>query len=147
MPTWGANGTIVTNPSIWHVTNWYLWPGSNSVISNSIHVGPAGAMVARLTASNCSNCSSGGLCDWLLQSTDEDNGLVASMSIWSGVSFDTLLGSVMEVPRAVGCVETPANGNAAFGDLAVSGYNGRIKPDVRHVHYGRAVQRVDQAGG
>jgi len=35
----------------------------------------------------------------------------------------------MEIPRASGCVETPASGHAAFRDLTVTGDNGKITPD------------------
>jgi hypothetical protein len=124
--TWGANGDIVTNPNIWYVTNWYLWPGNNSVISPSMHVAPVDTIVASLTASDC---SSSGTCTWLLESNDKNNGGSVSLTIGSGVSFDLLLGSVLEVPRASGCVETPANGHAAFRDLVVDGDNGTITPD------------------
>jgi hypothetical protein len=124
--TWGANGNIVTNPNIWYVTNWYLWPGNNSVISPSIHVAPVDTIVADLTASNC---SSAGACTWLLQSTDENNGKVASLTVDSAATFDLLLGSVMEVPRASGCVETPTNGHAAFRRLTVTGNDGTMTPD------------------
>ena len=34
----------------------------------------------------------------------------------------------MEVPRADGCVETPASGHAAFRDLVLTGENGPIPP-------------------
>ena len=34
--TWGANGGIVTQPNIWYVNNWYLWPSNNSVHSASM---------------------------------------------------------------------------------------------------------------
>lgn len=122
--TWGANGSIVTNPSIWYVTPWYVW-GSNSVVGPSIHVAPVDTIVANLTASNC---SSSGLCTWLLSTNDATNGRSTSYTINSGVSFPLLLGEVMEVPRASGCVETPANGHAAFRALSVAGHSGGITP-------------------
>ncbi|HEV3379729.1 MAG TPA: hypothetical protein VG142_01885 [Trebonia sp.] len=122
--TWGANGSIVTNPNIWYVTPWYVW-SNNSVVGSSIHVAPADTIVATLTASDC---NSGGDCTWLLSATDETNGLSTSYTVGSGVSFDLLLGAVMEVPTADGCVETPANGHAAFRDLSVVGTSGDITP-------------------
>lgn len=124
--TWGANGDIVTNPNIWYVTNWYLWPGNNSVISPSMHVEPASTIVASLTASKC---SSNGECTWLLKSADKNDGASVTYTVHSDVVFDLLMGAVMEVPRATGCVETPANGHAAFRDLVVDGDNGTITPD------------------
>jgi hypothetical protein len=124
--TWGANGNIVTNPNIWYVTNWYLWPSNNSVISPSIHVNPADTIVADLTASDC---SSSGWCTWVLQSTDENSGRSTSYTVGSEVAFDLLLGSVMEVPSGEGCVETPTNGHAAFRHLTITGSNGAITPD------------------
>jgi hypothetical protein len=124
--TWGANGTIVTNPNIWYVTNWYLWPGNNSVISPSIHVEPVDTIVADLTASKC---SSGGACTWVLKSTDVNSGGSASLTVGSDATFDLLLGSVMEVPRADGCVETPTSGHAAFRNLTIAGNDGTITPD------------------
>jgi hypothetical protein len=45
------------------------------------------------------------------------------------VSFDLLMGAVLEVPSGEGCVETPTNGHAAFRDLVVDGDNGTITPD------------------
>jgi hypothetical protein len=124
--TWGANGNIVTNPNIWYVTNWYLWPTNNSVISPSIHVSPVDTIQANLTASKC---NSSGWCTWLLRSTDENSGRTASLTVGSEVSFDLLLGAVMEVPSGEGCAETPTNGHAAFRNLTVSGNNGTITPD------------------
>jgi hypothetical protein len=124
--TWGANGTIVTNPNIWYVTPWYLWPGNNSVIGKSIHVNPADTIVADLTASKC---SSGGACTWVLKSTDKNTGGSTSYTVGSDATFDLLLGSVMEVPRAAGCVETPTNGHAAFRNLTVTSNAGTISPD------------------
>lgn len=124
--TWGANGNIVTNPNVWYVTNWYLWPTNNSVISPSIHVNPSDTIVADLTASKC---TSAGWCTWLLKSTDKTNGNSTSYTVGSEVAFDLLLGSVMEVPSGEGCIETPTNGHAAFRDLSITGNNGTITPD------------------
>jgi hypothetical protein len=124
--TWGANGTIVTNPNIWYVTPWYLWPSNNSVIGASLHVNPVDTIVADLTASNC---SSGGACTWLMKSTDENTGGSTSYTVGSDATFDLLLGAVMEVPSADGCVETPTGGHAAFRDLTVTGNDGTYTPD------------------
>jgi hypothetical protein len=124
--TWGANGSIVTNPNIWYVTPWYLWPGGNSVIGTSIHVNPTDTIVADLTASKC---SSGGACTWVMKSTDPQTGGSTSYTVGSDATFDLLLGSVMEVPRASGCVETPTNGHAAFRNLTVGSNAGTISPD------------------
>lgn len=124
--TWGANGNIVTNPNIWYVTNWYLWPSNNSVISPSIHVNPTDTIVADLTASKC---NSSGWCTWVLKSTDTTNGRSTSYTVGSEVAFDLLLGSVMEVPSGEGCVETPTNGHAAFRHLTITDSNGTITPD------------------
>jgi len=123
--TWGANGNIVTQPNIWYVNNWYLWPGNNSVHSASMHVNPNDTIIADLTASNC---TSGGQCTWALTSTDTVSGRTTSMTIGSGVAFNLLIGSAMEVPRAQGCVETPASGHAAFRNLTVKGNTGTITP-------------------
>jgi hypothetical protein len=124
--TWGANGSIVTNPNIWYVTPWYLWPGGNSVVGKSIHVNPTDTIVADLTASKC---SSGGACTWVMKSTDPQTGGSTSYTVGSDATFDLLLGSVMEVPRAAGCVETPTNGHAAFRNLTVKSNAGTISPD------------------
>jgi hypothetical protein len=124
--TWGANGSIVTNPNIWYVTPWYLWPGGNSVIGKSIHVNPTDTIVADLTASKC---SSGGACTWVMKSSDPQTGGSTSYTVGSDATFDLLLGSVMEVPRAAGCVETPTNGHAAFRNLTVGSNAGTISPD------------------
>jgi hypothetical protein len=123
--TWGANGTIVTNPNIWYVTPWYVW-SNKSVVGASIHVAPVDTIVATLTASGCNGS---GDCTWVLKAVDKTNGKSTSYTVTSGVSFDLLLGAVMEVPTAHGCVETPANGHAAFRDLVVTGDNGKITPD------------------
>ncbi|MGH3411165.1 MAG: hypothetical protein ACRDRJ_52995 [Streptosporangiaceae bacterium] len=124
--TWGANGNIVTQPNVWYVNNWYLWPGNNSVISPAMHVNPTDTIVADLTASNC---SSAGSCTWVLKSTDTVSGRSTSYTVGSGVAFDLLIGSDMEVPSGEGCVETPTNGHAAFRDLTVKGNTGTITPD------------------
>lgn len=124
--TWGANGNIVTNPNIWYVTNWYLWPGNNSVISPSMHVHPVDTIVANLSAYNC---SSSGVCSWTLQSIDDNDGASVTLNVTSTVSFDLLLGAILEVPRANGCIEMPSNGHAAFRDLSVVGNNGEITPN------------------
>lgn len=124
--TWGANGNIVTQPNIWYVNNWYLWPGNNSVISPAMHVNPTDTIVADLTASKC---SSAGACTWLLKSTDTVSGRSTSYTVGSGVAFDLLIGADMEVPSGQGCVETPTNGHAAFRDLTVKGNSGTITPD------------------
>jgi hypothetical protein len=123
--TWGANGNIVTNPNIWYVTPWYLWSG-NSVTGASIHVGVADTIVQSLTGSDC---DSSGDCTWVLASTDKTNGRSTSYTVTSGVPFEEVLGAVMEVPRADGCVETPASGHAAFRDLVMTGNTGTITPD------------------
>jgi hypothetical protein len=124
--TRGAKGSIVTNPNIWYVTPWYVW-SNNSVTGPSIHAGAADTILATLTASAC---NSAGDCTWALKATDETNGKSTSYSVTSGVSFDLLLGAVMEVPTFNGCVETPANGHAAFRQLVVKGSNGAtITPD------------------
>jgi hypothetical protein len=124
--TWGANGNIVTNPNVWYVTPWYLWPANNSVIGASIHVEPTDTIVADLTASKC---NSAGACTWVLESTDETNGKATSYTVGSDATFDLLLGAVMEVPSGEGCVETPTNGHAAFRRLTVTGSHGTITPD------------------
>jgi hypothetical protein len=124
--TWGANGNIVTQPNIWYVNNWYLWPSNNSVISPAMHVNPTDTIVADLTASKC---NSSGWCTWVLTSTDENSGRSTTYTVGSEVAFDLLLGSVMEVPSGQGCVETPTNGHAAFRHLTVGGNNGTITPD------------------
>lgn len=123
--TWGANGGIVTQPNIWYVNNWYLWPSNNSVHSASMHVNPNDTIVADLTASNC---TTDGHCTWVLTSTDTVSGSATSITIGSGVGFDLLIGSDMEVPRAQGCIETPASGHAAFRNLTVKGNTGTITP-------------------
>ena len=123
--TWGANGSIVTNPNIWYVTPWYLW-GNNSVTGASIHVGVADTLVMALTASDCNGS---GDCTWVLQATDKNNGLVTSYTVGSEVNFTLVLGAVMEVPTAQGCVETPPSGHAAFRDLVMTGNTGTITPD------------------
>lgn len=126
--TWGANGNIVTNPNIWYVTNWYLWPGNNSVISPSMHVQVKDTITAILNADNCD--SAGDNCDWQLQSIDENDGASVTLNVTSGVAFDVLLGAVLEIPTGQGCVETPPNGHAAFRDLEVIDGNGdAITPD------------------
>lgn len=116
--TWGANGAV-TNPNIWYVTPWYVFNG-RSAQGNSIHVAPGDTIYNSLTASNC---NSSGDCSWELATTDLNNDRTGLLPITSGVSFNTLLGAVMEVPTANGCVETPANGHAAFRDLAASDIN------------------------
>jgi hypothetical protein len=124
--TWGANAaTGVTNPNIWYVTPWYVW-SNNSVTGASIHVAVADTIVAALTASDC---NSGGDCTWLLKATDKTTGQVTSYTVGSGVNFTLVLGAVMEVPSAEGCVETPTNGHAAFRDLVMTGNTGTITPD------------------
>lgn len=126
--TWGANGNIVTNPNIWYVTNWYLWPGNNSVISPSMHVHPVDTIVAILNASNCDGA--GDNCDWQLQSIDENTNATVTLNVTATVAFDLLFGAVMEVPRASGCVETPANGHGVFRQLEVIDGNGdALTPD------------------
>lgn len=125
--TWGANGNIVTNPNIWYVTNWYLWPGNNSVISPSMHVAPVDSITAILNASNCD--SAGNDCTWQLQSIDENSGKSVTLNVTASVAFDLLLGAVLEVPSGSGCVEMPANGHAAFRGLYVEGNNGQITPN------------------
>jgi hypothetical protein len=122
--TWGANGNIVTNPNIWYVTPWYLW-GNNSVIGSSIHVGVSDTIVQSLTASNC---TSAGACTWVLKAADTTNGLSTSYTVGSDATFTLIIGSNMEVPRANGCVETPASGHAAFRDLVLKGNTGTITP-------------------
>jgi hypothetical protein len=126
--TWGANGDIVTNPNIWYVTNWYLWPGNNSVISPSMHVQPVDTIAAILNASNCD--SAGDDCDWQLKSIDENDKASVTLNVTATVAFDLLFGAVMEVPAADGCVETPTGGHAAFRDLEViDGNSDTITPD------------------
>jgi hypothetical protein len=123
--TWGANGDIVTNPNIWYVTPWY-GANNNYVTGPSIHVGVADTIVADLTASDC---TSSGVCTWTLASTDTTNGRSTSYTVSTSVSWDTVIGADMEVPSADGCVETPANGHAAFRDLVLVGNAGTITPD------------------
>jgi len=123
--TWGANGTIVTNPNIWYVTPWYLW-SNNSVIGASIHVGVADTIVTGLTASNC---NSSGACTWALTADDTTNGRSTSYTITSGVSFQLIMGSVLEIPGNNACDELPTNGHAAFRDLVLVGNNGTITPN------------------
>lgn len=126
--TWGANSRVgVTNPNIWYVTPWYVWSHNNAqMFGNSIHVGVSDTIVQSLTAGNCSG---GGACAWGLSAVDENNGLSAGLNITSDVAFTEILGSVMEVPAANGCVETPSNGQAAFRDLEVQGHTGTITPN------------------
>jgi hypothetical protein len=57
---------------------------------------------------------------------DDNDGSGSQITVGSGVPFTLLLGGVMEVPRASGCVETPANGHAAFRDLQVEYNNGEV---------------------
>jgi hypothetical protein len=122
--TWGANGNIVKQDNIWYVTNWYLW-GNNSVVSPSMHVNPVDAIVASLVASKC---SSDGKCTWLMKSVDKNSGRTVTYTVGSQVSFDLLMGSVLEIPSDNGCDETPSNGHAAFRDLFVDGNHGIIGP-------------------
>lgn len=123
--TWGANGDIVTNPNIWYVTPWY-GANNNYVTGPSIHVGVADTIVADLTASDC---TSSGVCTWTLASKDTTNGRSTSYTVSTSVSWDTVIGADVEVPSANGCVETPANGHAAFRDLVLVGNAGTITPD------------------
>jgi hypothetical protein len=122
--TWGANGSIVTNPDIWYVTPWYLW-GNNSVIGASIHVHPLDTIVQSLTASNC---SSSGDCTWVLEATDTTLGSSTSYTVGSEVPFTLVLGAVMEVPGNNACVEMPAGGHAAFRNLVMAGNTGTVTP-------------------
>jgi hypothetical protein len=115
--TWGANGSIVTNPNIWYMTPWYLWNYfGDSVHGASIHV-EAGDTIDNVL--RASDCNSAGDCTWYESVQDENTGGQATYTIGSDVAFSVVLGAVMEVPRASGCVETPANGHAAFRDLPV----------------------------
>jgi hypothetical protein len=123
--TWGANGSIVTNPNIWYVTPWYLW-ARNSVVGPSIHVAPADTIVTYLTATSC---NSAGACAWGLEAVDATNGNSTSYNVGSDATFDVLIGADMEVPWASGCVETPTNGHAAFRNLLITSNDGVITPD------------------
>jgi hypothetical protein len=119
--TWGANGSV-TNPNIWYITPWYVWPGG-SVEGSSIHVAPVDTIDSELSASDC---NSAGECTWVVSVLDDNDGSDSQITVGSGVPFTLLLGGVMEVPRASGCVETPANGHAAFRDLQVEYNNGEV---------------------
>jgi hypothetical protein len=118
--TWGAQSGIVSNPNIWYITPWYRY-GSNSVHGNSVHVAAGDTIYSILSASDC---DSSGDCTWQLTTTDANSGLSSSYTITSGVPFTKVFGAVMTVPKASGCVETPANGHAAFRNLSVTDSTG-----------------------
>jgi hypothetical protein len=120
--TWGSNPGVVSNPKIWYSTPWYGYRGSY-VHGKSIGVS-AGDTIA--TSLGAYKCSSKGICSWLLVIEDLKNHRTTTYSIASHVSFPDLLGAVMEVPRAHGCVETPASGHAAFRNMQVQEINGKV---------------------
>jgi hypothetical protein len=120
--TWGANGSIVTNPNIWYITPWYCYP-KTCVHGSSIHVAPVDTINSWLSAISC---KSDGECTWDIGVIDENNGAESIYTVGSGVPFIAVLGGVMEVPRASGCVETPTNGHAAFRSLAVENNDGQF---------------------
>ncbi len=120
--TWGANPGVVSNPKIWYVTPWYGYRGSY-VHGKSIDVSPGDTIANSLKASKC---SSKGVCTWLLAMDDLKNHRTATYTIVSDVSFPDLLGAVMEVPKANGCVETPASGHAAFRNIQVVEINSKV---------------------
>jgi hypothetical protein len=105
--TWGANSkTGVTNPNIWYITPWYVWPGGYAVGPN-IHVGAGDTINGSLDASSCNG---DGECTWGITVLDVNN---------DASSITIVTGGAMEVQRSSGCVETPANGHAAFRNLIV----------------------------
>ena len=119
--TWGANGdTKVTNPGIWYITPWYVW-GGNYVVGSNVHVYPGDTIVGELDANSC---SSAGACTWDETVSDLNSNASSEYNIHSDSAFDAVLGGVMEVPWASGCVETPASGHAAFRDLDIENING-----------------------
>jgi hypothetical protein len=121
--TWGANGSV-SNPNIWYITPWYVWPGG-SVEGSSIHVAPVDTIDSELSASDC---NSSGECPWVVSVLDDNDGSGFQITVGSGVPFTLLLVGVMEVPRASGCAETPANGHAAFSIRATSDSAGILWP-------------------
>ena len=121
--TWGANAeTNVTNPGIWYITPWYAWGGSY-VVGKNVHVYSGDTIVGILSASGC---SSAGACTWSETVSDTTINQFSSYTIHSDSAFSAVLGGVMEVPWASGCIETPASGHAAFRDLFVQDINGNI---------------------
>jgi hypothetical protein len=124
--TWGANPPIVTNPNIWYITSWYVWNyNKNYVTSNSVHVAPGNTIVGSIIATSC---NPNGTCTWSVQAGVEGGSSVNPLTVTSGVSFTSVQGGVMEVPRATGCVQTPASGHEAFRNLSVSTHDGIVSP-------------------
>ena len=114
--SWGANTVSNTVPNyIWYITPWYIYSGGRYVHGSNVHVNPGDTIDSYLSAYNC---DSAGDCAWSMQVSDENTGGVANYTVGSGVPFTVVLGGVMEVPRASGCIETPASGHAAFRNLA-----------------------------
>jgi hypothetical protein len=124
--TWGANSiTNVSNPNIWYITNWYVW-GNNYAITNNIHVGTGQTIDGAIVATSCN--ANGANCTWTVESSVEGGASTTPLTVVSGVAFTNVEAGVMEVPRAVGCVETPPNGHEAFRNLTVATHNGNFAP-------------------
>jgi hypothetical protein len=126
--SWGANAkTGVTSDNIWYLTSWYGDAGTYYV-SNSAHVNPPGTVVGTIQKGLCQAGNT--QCTWFITTS------VGSTSVeltWpAGPEMTQVIGGVMEVPRASGCVETPPTGHEAFRNLTVNDSNGSYTPTFEH---------------
>jgi hypothetical protein len=126
--TWGANPGIVSNPSIWYITSWYVWNNNhNSVHStNSVHVGPGDTIDGSIAASTC---NANGTCTWTVETCVEGGNCASPLTVTSGVPFTSAQAGVMEVSNNLSsCYETPENGHEAFRSLSLATHDGSVTP-------------------
>ena len=117
----GGTGTVLQGVLTWNGSSWSAYPEYNwnggDVQGNHLVVQANDTIISTMTASEC---SSAGACVWRENVTDTRTGQGStSEPIGSDAVFTQLLGGVLEVRSASGCLELPASDHIAFRDLKV----------------------------
>ncbi len=128
---WGGlddlnSATVLQNVLYWNGSSWSYYPeyyigDGRDHQYNKISVSAGNTLVSKISSVDCGNA---GQCTWTLTAEDTSTGKSSvSPAIGSTNTFDALLGGVLEVFTAHGCLSLPASDHIAFRDISVENLN------------------------
>jgi hypothetical protein len=121
-----SSATVLQNVLFWNGSSWSYYPeyyigDGRNFNYTAIPVSAGNTLVSKITSSDC---DSAGQCTWTLTADDASTGKFSvSPPIGSLSSFNFLLGGVLEVDSASGCLSLPPSGHIAFRNISVENLN------------------------
>jgi hypothetical protein len=121
-----STATVLQNVLYWNGSSWSFYPeyyigDGRDFQYTKIAVSAGNTLVSKISSTDCNGS---GHCTWTLTAEDVSTGKFStSPAIGSENGFDWLLGGVLEVFSAHGCLSLPAADHIAFRDISAENLN------------------------